>query len=89
MESKSKFVINVVIIGKKSNSLTPPFWMTFEIFNQMPIIVWQDLGVLSNVMAHSICRKLNIEPKKCSTHIIKLDMYEVHFISELKDFLFD
>ena len=42
-----------VLIGRKSRSQTPPFLLTFEIFNRNVHDCLVDDGALSNVMAYS------------------------------------
>ena len=51
------------LIGKKSRSQTPPFLLTFEIFNRNVHNCLVDSGDSSNVMPYSVCKKLNAQPK--------------------------
>jgi len=58
------------VIGKRSRSQTPPFLLTFEIFNRNVHNYLVDSGASSNVMPYSLCKKLNAQPKMCRTKII-------------------
>ena len=60
------------LIGGKSRSQTPPFLLTFEIFNRNVHNCLVDSGDSSNVMPYSICKKINAQPKICKTNIIQL-----------------
>ena len=53
---------NGALIGKKWRSQTPPFLLTFEIFNWNVHNCLVDFGASSNVMPYSVCKKLNAEP---------------------------
>ena len=61
------------LIGRKSRFQTPPFLLTFEIFNRNVHNYLVDLGDSSNAMPYSVCKKLNAQPKICKTKIIRLD----------------
>ena len=74
-----------VLIGRKSRYLTPPFLLTFEIVNRNVHNYLFDLGVSSNVMSYSVCKKLSVEPQIWKKHIIKLDRSHVNILGELKD----
>ena len=52
-----------MLIGRKSRSQTPPFLLTFDIFNRNVLNCLIDLGSSSNVMPYSVCKKLNVEPQ--------------------------
>jgi hypothetical protein len=58
------------LIRKKSRSQTPPFLLTFEIFNCNVHNYLVDYGASSNVMSYSVCKNLNAEPHICKTIII-------------------
>ena len=73
------------MIGRKSRSQTPPFLLTFEIFNRNVHNCLVDSGASSNVMPYSVCKKLNAQPKMCRTKIIQLDRSHVKVLGELKD----
>ena len=58
------------LIGRKSRSQTPPFLLTFDIFNRNVHNCLVDSGASSNVMPYSVCKKLNAQPNMCKTNII-------------------
>ena len=58
------------LIGKKSRSQTPPFLLTFEIFNKNVYNYLVDSRASLNVMPYSVYKKLNAQPKMCRTKII-------------------
>ena len=62
------------LIGRKSRSKTPPFLLTFEIFNRNVHNYLVNSGASLNVMPYSICKKLNAQPKMCRTKIIQFDI---------------
>ena len=61
------------LIGGKSRSQTPPFLLTFEIFNRNVHNCPVDSRDSSNVIPYSICKKLNVETQINNTNIIQLD----------------
>ena len=73
------------LIGRKSISQTPPFLLTFEIFNRNVHNCLVDSRDSLNVMPYSVCKKLNAQPKICKTNIIDLDRSHVRVMGELKD----
>jgi hypothetical protein len=73
------------LIGRKSRSQTPPFLLTFEIFNRNIHNCLVDSGASLNVIPYSVCKKLNAQPKLCRTKIIQLDRSHVKVMGELKD----
>lgn len=73
------------LIGRKSRSQTPPFLLTFEIFNINVHNCLVDLGASSNVVPYSVCKKLNAQPKMCKTKMIQMDRSHVKVMGELKD----
>jgi hypothetical protein len=56
---KRKFFVNASLIRKKSRSTTPPFLLTFDIFNRNVHNCMVDSGSSSNVMPLNVCEKLN------------------------------
>ena len=77
MENKEKIVEEEKIpnpredralIGRKSRSQTPPFLLTFDIFNQNVHNYLVDSGDSSNVMPYSIYKNLNAQPKICKIY---------------------
>ena len=75
------------LIGRKSRSQTPQFLLTFDIFNRNDHNCLVDSRASSNVMPHSICKKLNVEAQFWKTKIIQLDRSHVKVLGELKDVL--
>ena len=51
------------LIRKKSRSQTPPFLLTFKIFNHNGYNYLVDSGASSNVIPYSVCKSLNAEPQ--------------------------
>ena len=51
------------LIGIKSRYQTPPFLLTFEIFNRNVHNCPFDSGASSNVILYSVCKKLNAQPQ--------------------------
>ena len=77
--------VDGALIGKNSKSQTPPFLLTFEIFNHNVHDFLVDSRALSNATPYSFCKKLNAKPNICKTRIIQLDRSNVKVIGELKD----
>ena len=73
------------MIGRKSRSQTPPFLLTFEVFNINVHNFLVESGASSNVMPYSACKKLNAQPNIFKTNIIQLDQSHVKVMGELKD----
>ena len=74
---------NVVLIGDRSNSHTPPFLLTYEIYNRNLHNCLIDSGASSNIMPASVCSKLNIKPQKSAIHIVQLDRTKVRVLGEI------
>lgn len=74
---------DVVLIGDRSNSHTPPFILTYEIYNRNMHNYLIDSGASSNIMSASVCSKLNIEPQKSAVHIFQLDQTKVKVLGEI------
>ena len=53
---------NIALIGGRSRSHTPPFLLTYEIFNKNVHNCLVDSGASSNILPRSICAKLNVQP---------------------------
>lgn len=53
---------NISLIGGISKSHTPPFLLTFEIFNKNLHNYLVDSGVLSNILPKTVYAKLNVQP---------------------------
>ena len=74
---------NIALIGGRSRSHTPPFLLTYEVFNKKLHNCLVDSGASSNILPKSICAKLNIQPKKFVVCIVQLDRSQVELIGEL------
>jgi len=74
---------DAVLIGDRSNSHTPPFLLTYEIYNRNLHNCLIDSGASSNIMPASVCSKLNIEPQKSAIHIVQLDRTKVQVLGEI------
>ena len=75
------------LIGRKSRYQTPPFLLTFEIFNRNVHNCLVDSRASLNVMPYLVCNKLNAQPKICKTKIIQLDQSHVKAMGELKNLM--
>lgn len=53
------FTINSDLIGKKYRSKTPPFPLTFEVYNNKMHNCLVDSRASTNVMSYVVCQKLN------------------------------
>jgi hypothetical protein len=71
---KRQVVVNASLFGKRSRSITPPFLITFEIFNRNVHNFMVDSSVSSNVMPIKFCERLNVKPEEFDIQIIQLDM---------------
>ena len=77
------YLENIALIGGRSRSHTPPFLLTYEVFNKKLHNCLVDFGVSSNILPKSICAKLNIQPQKSVVCIVQLDRSQVEVIGEL------
>ena len=75
---------DLIMIGDRSISHTPPFLLTYEIYNKNVHNCLIDSGASSNIMPKSVCAKLNITPQSSLVHIIQLDRTRVEVLGELK-----
>ena len=57
-------------VGGKPKCKTPPFLLTFKIFNHNMHNCLADLGASVNVMPLSICKKINGQPKPSTWQVI-------------------
>jgi hypothetical protein len=78
---------NVFLIGDKYGSNTPPFLLTFDIFNINVHNYLVYLGASSNTMSYSMCKKLKIDPNNYSIQIVQLDRSNVKVLEEFKSIL--
>ena len=72
-------------MGGKSKYKTPPFLLTFEIFNHNMHNCLVDSGASVNVMPLSVCKKINGQPKPSTWRVIQLDRINVKVIEEMED----
>ena len=74
-------------IGQRSRSVTPPFLLTFDIFNNNVHNCMVDSKASLNVMSFSVCQKLNVDPKKSNIQIVQLDRSKVKVLGEMRNVL--
>jgi len=74
---------DIALIGGRSRSHTPPFLLTYEIFNKNFHNCLVDSGASSNILQKSICAKLNIQPQKSVVRIVQLDRSQLKVIGKL------
>jgi predicted aspartyl protease len=72
--SKIQVATNASLTCQRSRSNTPPFLITFEVFNRNVHNFMVDLGASSNVMPLKVCEKLKIKPELSNIQIIQLDI---------------
>jgi hypothetical protein len=84
---KRQSIVNASLTGQRSRSTTPPFLITFDIFNRNVHNCMVDSGASSNVMPLKVCEKLNVKPEESDIQIIQLDRTRVKVIGELKNVL--
>ena len=73
------------LIGKNSNSTTPLFLLTFDIFNRNIHNCMVDSGASSNFIPFPVCRRLNAKFTPCETQITQLYHSNVKVLGEMKD----
>ena len=86
-EKRKAMADKASLIGKNSKSTTPPFLLTFEIFNRNVHNCMVDSGASSNVMPLSVCKKLNGKYVPSNSQITQLDRTNVKVVGEMKDVL--
>ena len=74
-------------MGGKSKFRTPPFLLTFEIFNYNVHNYLVDSGESINVMPLSVCKRINGQPKPSTWQVIQLDRIAMKVIGEMEDVL--
>ena len=74
-------------VGGNAKSKTPPFLLTFEIFNHNVHNYLVDSRALVNVMPLSVCKRINGQPKPSTWKVIQLDRTNVKVIGEMEDVL--
>ena len=68
---------DIALIGGRLRSHTPPFLLTYEVFNKNLHNCLVDSGASSNILPKSICEKLNVQPQKSAVRIVQLDRSQV------------
>jgi len=76
--------VSAAMIGGKSKYRTPPFLITFEMFNMNVHNFLVDFGASSIFMPYAVAKRLHAIPEKTGTRIMKLDKRNVKLIGELK-----
>lgn len=83
-DSSNKFdPTDAILIGDRSNSHTPPFLLTDEIFNKKMHNFLIDSGASSNIMLRIVYTKLNVSPQKSIVHIVQLDRKKAEVLGEM------
>jgi hypothetical protein len=72
-QSKSQVATNASLTRQRSRSTSPPFLITFKIFNRNVHNCMVDSRDSSNVMPLKVCEKLNVKPEAFDIQIIQLD----------------
>ena len=73
----------LIMIGDRSISHTPPFILTYDIYNKNVHNCLIDSGASSNIMPKLVCARFNITPKSYPVHIVKLDITRVEVVGEI------
>lgn len=86
-QSRASVDLQAIVNAANANSRgsTPPFLLTFEIFNYNVHNCLVDSGASTNVMPLSVCKKKNIQPEKADAKIIHLDKSQVPAVGELNN----
>ena len=71
------------MIRERFKSHTPPFLLTFEIFNKNLHNYLVDSRASSNILPRTVCAKFNVQPQKSVVRIVQLDQSQVEFVGEL------
>lgn len=74
---------DIVLIGDRSISHTPPLLLSYEIFNKNVHNCLIDSGAYSNIIPRTKCTKLNITPQNSTIHIVQLDRTRVEVSGEM------
>lgn len=74
---------DIALIGGRSKSHTPPFLLTFEVFNKNLHNCRGDSRASSNMLPITVCDKLNVQPQKFVVRIVQLDLSQVEVVWEL------
>ena len=69
-KDKEKLVADKTsLVGKNSKSTTPPFLLTFEIYNRNVHNCMVDSGASSNAMTLFVCRRMNAKYNPSETQL--------------------
>ena len=74
-------------VGGKPKCKTPPFLLSFEIFNHNMHNFLIDSRESINVMPLSVCRRINGQPKPSTWNVTQLDRTNVKVVGEMEDVL--
>ena len=69
-EKRPNTKVDGALVGRNSISQTPPFLLTFDIFNRNVHNCLVDSRASLNVIPYLVCKKLNAQPNICKTKII-------------------
>ena len=61
---------DIALIGERSKSHTPPFLLTFEVFNKNFHNCLVDSSASSNILPKTVCAKLNVQPQKSAIRVV-------------------
>jgi len=61
---------DIALIGGRSKSHTPPFLLTFEVFNKNLHNCLVHFGASSNIFPKTVCTKLNVQPQRSTVCIV-------------------
>ena len=70
-------------VGGKPKCKSPPFLLTFEIFNHNVHNCLVDSGASVNIIPLSVCKKINGKPKPSTWRVVQLDITNVKVIGEM------
>ena len=74
-------------MGGKPKCKTPPFLLTFEIFNHNVHNFLVDSGASINIMPLLVYKRINGQPKPSTWRVVQLDRTNVKVIGEMEDVL--
>lgn len=84
-QSSGQVMDIVALLGNKSKYQTPPFLLTFKIYNMNVHNYLADLGASTNVVPLAVCQKLKARPQRCNPRIVQMDRSSVTVLGELLD----
>ena len=86
-DNQPKEAVVEASVGGKSKFKTPPFLITFEIFNYNVHNYLVDSGASINVMPLPFCKRINRQHKPSTWQVIQLDRTAVKVIGEMENVL--